>query len=382
MKKSKELTGNIFIIERADFDALLASLIQHKYQLIGPTVRNATIELCEIGGTNDLPVGWTDAQNEGTYSLEKRNDKALFGFASGQHSWKQFLHLPTVRLWKTNANGLSTESAEEEHPDRSVAFIGARSCDLHAISIQDKIFLDSLYADRSYKLRRRDVFIVAVNCTKPGGTCFCSSMKTGPKATSSFDLALTEIINDHQHFFVTEVGTERGKEILNEIPHHAASREQVASMEELIAGASRTMGRLLNTDNIKNMLYRNYEHPRWNDVAARCLSCANCTMVCPTCFCTTIEDDTSLQGDNAERRRKWDSCFTLDFSYIHGGSVRSSVKSRYRQWLIHKLAAWIDQFGVSGCVGCGRCITWCPVGIDITKEANAIRASEKISSTT
>jgi ferredoxin len=96
-------------------------------------------------------------------------------------------------------------------------------------------------------------------------------------------------------------------------------------------------------------------------------------MACPTCFCTTVDDVTDLTGSQAVRSRRWDSCFSMDFSYIHGGSVRSSGASRYRQWLTHKLASWQDQFGASGCVGCGRCITWCPVGIDLTEEVEAIR---------
>jgi Fe-S-cluster-containing hydrogenase component 2 len=136
------------------------------------------------------------------------------------------------------------------------------------------------------------------------------------------------------------------------------------------------MGRKIDTVGIKELLYSNYEHPRWDQVAARCLSCANCTMVCPTCFCTTVEDVTDLSGEHAERWRKWDSCFTANFSYIHGGNIRATVKSRYRQWMTHKLATWIDQFGESGCVGCGRCITWCPVAIDLTEEVRAIRESE------
>ena len=131
--------------------------------------------------------------------------------------------------------------------------------------------------------------------------------------------------------------------------------------------------RNIDTTGIKELLYQNFEHPRWDNVAGRCLTCANCTMVCPTCFCTTVEDVTDVTGDHAERWRRWDSCFTQSFSYIHGGSVRTSAKSRYRQWMTHKLASWIDQFGSSGCVGCGRCITWCPVGIDITEEVRAIR---------
>jgi Fe-S-cluster-containing hydrogenase component 2 len=141
------------------------------------------------------------------------------------------------------------------------------------------------------------------------------------------------------------------------------------------------MGRSMDTTDIKELLYRNYDHPRWRNVASRCLTCANCTMVCPTCFCTTVEDVTDLTGNQAERWRKWDSCFTVDFSYIHGGSVRASPESRYRQWMTHKLATWIDQFGTSGCVGCGRCITWCPVAIDITEEVRAIRATDHAAAT-
>ena len=137
------------------------------------------------------------------------------------------------------------------------------------------------------------------------------------------------------------------------------------------------ISKVLDTTDIKGLLYRNYENPRWIEVANRCLTCGNCTLVCPTCFCNTIYEATDLAGKHAERWRKWDSCFNVDFSYIHGGSIRSSPMSRYRQWMTHKLATWIDQFGTSGCVGCGRCITWCPVGIDITEESRAIRESEK-----
>ena len=131
----------------------------------------------------------------------------------------------------------------------------------------------------------------------------------------------------------------------------------------------------METDGIKELLYGNPEHSQWDNVASRCLACANCTMVCPTCFCSTVDDGTSLDLREAWRDRRWDSCFTLEHSHMHSGPVRSSTKSRYRQWMTHKLASWIDQFGTSGCVGCGRCITWCPVGIDITEEVSAIRSS-------
>jgi ferredoxin len=227
-------------------------------------------------------------------------------------------------------------------------------------------------------MRRRDAFIVAVNCGEPGGTCFCTSMGTGPKADAGFDLALTELIDEARHEFLVEVGSEAGGDVLARLPHRAASSADLAAAEAVVERTRNAMGRELETDGLKELLQANSTHPRWDDVAERCLTCGNCTSVCPTCFCTTVEDHSDLTGSSAERIRKWDSCFTMDFSYIHGGSVRNTGSSRYRQWITHKLANWIDQFGTSGCVGCGRCITWCPVGIDITVEAAAIRATPQV----
>ena len=238
------------------------------------------------------------------------------------------------------------------------------------------MLLNGPFQEPIYEARRDDLFIVAVNCGQSGGTCFCVSMNTGPKSTFGFDLALTEVLQAGRHYFVVEIGTQRGADIVAAIPHQSAVEQDEQAAEQIVSHTAASMGRKMDTTDIKELLYRNLEHTRWDDVAARCLSCANCTMVCPTCFCTTVEDLTDLSGENAQRWRKWDSCFNSDFSYIHGGSVRATTKSRYRQWMTHKLATWIDQFGESGCVGCGRCITWCPVAIDITEEVRAIRESQ------
>jgi ferredoxin len=281
-----------------------------------------------------------------------------------------------TRLWQARRNGSGFQTLEEGREIPKYAFIGVRSCELHAIAIQDKVFLQGNHVDPAYKARREGVFVVAVNCGQAAGTCFCVSMNTGPKAKSGFDIALTEVLEGQRHYFVAEVGTEAGTEALQEIPHREATAKEKAAAEGTVAQAAAQMGRTLDTTGIKELLYQNYDHPRWDDVAKRCLTCGNCTMVCPTCFCSTVEDYTDLKGEHAERLRKLDSCFTMDFSYIHGGSIRASAKSRYRQWMTHKLATWIDQFGTSGCVGCGRCITWCPVGIDITAEVRAIRESK------
>jgi sulfhydrogenase subunit beta (sulfur reductase) len=360
------------ILRREHFDQLLDALKKRGYQVIGPKVRDGAIIYDELNSAADLPMGWTDEQDGGTYRLRRRDDAALFGYVVGPHSWKQFLHPPAVRLWQADRLGKSFQIIEEKYTAPKLAFLGVRACELHAIAIQDKVFLGGSFVDPLYKARREGALIVAVNCGQAGNTCFCSSMNTGPKATSGFDLALTEVIDGNDHYFVVEIGTPLGVEILLDVSHRPADTAELERASAIHAKTAQQMRRAMDTVDIKELLYQNLEHSRWDNVAARCLSCGNCTMVCPTCFCTTVEDVTDLKGEHAERWQKWDSCFTMDFSYIHGGTLRNSTKSRYRQWMTHKLATWIDQFGTSGCVGCGRCITWCPVAIDITEEVRAI----------
>jgi sulfhydrogenase subunit beta (sulfur reductase) len=368
------------IVSPAQLDQLLQVLIKRDYEVLGPTVREGAIVYDQVSSTKVLPAGWTDEQSGGKYRLKHREDGALFGFVVGPQSWKKFLFPPVARLWQAHRSDGLFEIVPEARKPTKFAFIGVRACELHALSVQDKVFLQGPFVDPVYKLRRENVFIVAVDCVQAGGTCFCSSMKTGPKAAAGFDLALTEIIQDGRHQFVVRVGTKAGADLLSQVPHEQATPADVEYAENLVAEAANHMGRTLDVNGIKEMLYRNTEHARWDQVADRCLSCSNCTMVCPTCFCSNVEDLTDLSGQQAERWRKWDSCFTTDFSYIHGSSVRSTPRSKYRQWMMHKLAYWFDQFGTSGCVGCGRCITWCPVGIDITEEARVIRESETFAS--
>jgi ferredoxin len=354
---------------------VISGLTDRGYRVIGPTVRDGAIVYGPLALLDDLPVGWTDRQDAGRYRIERRADAAVFGYAAGPHSWKRFLHPPLERLWEARRDGDGFTIIENGATVEPLAFIGVRACELRAIAIQDRVFLAGQYLDKTYRIRRERAFIVAVNCGEAGGTCFCASMDAGPKAEVGYDLALTELLDEQSHLFVVEVGTPAGADLISDLPHRPATKGEIAAAERVVARTASQMGRTLDTKGLKELLQGNPDHPRWDAVAGRCLSCGNCTNVCPTCFCTTIDDTTDLSGATAERVRRWDSCFTLDFSYIHGGSARSSARSRYRQWMTHKLAHWIDQFGTSGCVGCGRCITWCPVGIDITEEAAAIRAA-------
>ena len=365
------------VIERSSLDQLIGALKRRGYRTVGPVLRDGAIVYDEIDSAADLPEGWTDRQDGGTYRVEPRGDQALFGYVVGPHSWKRFLHQPRLQVFRARRSAESGfEVSEEPEEAPRQAFIGVRSCELEAIAIQDRVLADGEFPDPHYVRRREGAFTVAVNCGQAGGTCFCVSMETGPRASAGYDLALTEVIEDGRHYFTAEAGSDLGAEVLAEVPHaDAGEREREASFGASERATSQ-MGRVMETEGLPELLARNYEHPRWDEVSERCLTCGNCTMVCPTCFCTTVEDSTDLAGEEAERVREWDSCFTQDFSFVHGGSVRPSARSRYRQWMTHKLSTWWDQFGTSGCVGCGRCITWCPVAIDITEEAAAIRADD------
>jgi hypothetical protein len=176
------------VIERASFPNLLSALRKRGYRIVGPTIRDQAIVYDELGSETVLPIGWTDEQSPGRYSLAERSDQALFGFTVGPHSWKRYLHPPLVHLWqgRKEQDGFRFMPALQDAP--RYAFVGVRSCELHAIAIQDTVFLRGPYTDPGYHQRRDSVCIVAVNCGKAGATCFCTSMGTGPHADTALTL--------------------------------------------------------------------------------------------------------------------------------------------------------------------------------------------------
>lgn len=374
------VAGEAKVLEREALDVLFAALAARGYTVIGPTVRAQAIVLAEISSSADLPIGWTDEQDGGRYRLVRREDEACFGFAVGPTSWKRFQLPPSLRINTTarrDDGGWSVQPEPEEPP--RYAFVGARACDLAAVGVLDTVLVRGARPEPRDVARRAETLIVAVQCGQSGGTCFCASMGSGPELsaeTHAHDLALTELLDEGRHAFLVRAESAAGAEVLSDLPVREPTAAELAAAEEAPRRAAAQQGREMDTEGIRELLYRNLEHPRWDEVAERCLTCGNCTMVCPTCFCTSVTDTTDVAGAGAERLQEWASCFTVDYSHMHGGSVRTSTRSRYRQWMTHKLATWFDQFGSSGCVGCGRCITWCPVGIDLTEELAAIRASD------
>ncbi|WP_367325329.1 4Fe-4S dicluster domain-containing protein [Streptomyces sp. HUAS ZL42] len=371
-------TARPVILDRDGLDALVVALVAHGRTVVGPTVRDDAIVLAELTSADQLPYGWGVELDAGRYRLVRREDGAAFAHSAGPQSWKSFLHPSRERLWSTDRTpdgGLSFTGDEPEAP--AYAFLGVRPCDLRAIAIQDRVLTGGRYADTGYGRRRSKAFLIAAECTEPGATCFCISTGGGPAADPGYDLALTEVVDEDGHRFLVRVGSDEGARLLAEVPHRPADDDTEATARVSVDTARDRMGRALPPVDLRSLMGGSLDAERWDDVAARCLTCGNCTMVCPTCFCTTTEEVTDLTGDHAERWQRWDSCFDLDFSYLHGGPVRTSARSRYRQWLTHKLSTWHDQFGTPGCVGCGRCIAWCPAGIDITEEVAALHAEHE-----
>jgi ferredoxin len=380
-----------WVLPKPRLDDLFRLLAGDGYELIGPRIEQEAIVYGPIRSSAELPIGWTDEQVPGSYRLKRRNDKDYFGYAVGPHSWKKYLFPPTLQLWQAvrTESGFEIRETRPEPPRR--ALIGVRSCELHAIAVQDRTFLgrDGRFTDPFYAQSRERLFLVAVECEEPGGTCFCASMDTGPDVRTEriplsiansnpaagrtkCDLVLTEL----DDAFVIRAESPAGTSVLDRLKLAAASSEQVADGRRRVEDAAKRMGRKVDVTSVRDLLHRNQEHPRWDDVASRCLACTNCTLVCPTCFCSSVSDVTDLGPEKVERVRQWDSCFNPEFAHVHGGNFRTSIRGRYRQWLTHKFASWHDQFDVSGCVGCGRCITWCPVGIDVTEEITAIRSAD------
>ncbi len=363
--------GSTVALPKASLDNLIQNLKRMGYKILGPQIQDAAIVYKRLNSAQDLPKGYISQQDSASYRLIYSGHARYFDATPAAQSWKQFFFPPQTELARYTRQEDGRWQVEEQVPDLTpLALFGVFPCDLAAIQVQDRIFLREEWKDPVYWSRRQSAFIVSVNCLHPCGTGFCASMGSGPRANPGFDLNLTEL----EDVFLVEIGSEAGRMVMEGIQILPTSAFWLQAGQKSLEEAANKMGRSLpHPEALPELLLNNLDAHQWEDVAQRCMSCSSCTQVCPTCFCWDGRDFADLSGKNARRERVWDSCFNQDYSYIVGGNSRPNTRSRYRQWLTHKFASWYAQFGTSGCIGCGRCITWCPAKIDVTAEIQAIR---------
>ena len=368
-----EMTPAQFL-PRDRFDDLLEALRSDGRRVVGPTIADGVIVFADLTDTATLPAGWTLETSPGRARLERLRDgpaaARTFQYPVSGEGIKRF-------TFPSRVDALSMDTAEDgtvrvrvEAPDASepLALVGARACDLAALAVHDRVLAGGPAIDPDYAARRRDLIIVAVECALAGSTCFCATMDTGPEVTTGADLILNELDDG----FVVRAPTPAGERVLSDLGLAPAGEPRTRAAAAQTAATRVSMGTTAIPANPRDLLLANLDHPRWDAVAERCIACANCTLACPTCFCTGLEVTSGFDGAASSAARAWDSCFTEGFAQIAGGSFRPRHRDRYRQWLTHKFGTWWDQFGTSGCIGCGRCIAWCPVGIDVRAELKAI----------
>jgi len=347
----KQLTEvNYYCGTEHDLKRLFDAIRERGYRVIGPKVINGVIRLTELIDYSEFPRDVEDIQVPGSYRLVKGKF-----FRHGPDSPKKYLFPPKLLLFKVYNDWRIEVPEIEEEP---IALFGIKPCDLSAIEAMDRV--QGELGDPYYNTVRKNLLIIVENCVEPGDTCFCTTMGTGPVAKSGFDIAFTRVEN----YVVFEVDSELGTELLEGLNLKPLDPETRSKYVEIVREASSKAKADFAIEGLPEELELSLDSPVYKEITEKCLGCANCNMVCPTCFCFDVVDVPNLDGI-AERVRVWDGCFSYNYAIVAGGHFRPDLWARYRHWLLHKFSYWLKQFGRFGCVGCGRCITWCPVGIDV-----------------
>jgi sulfhydrogenase subunit beta (sulfur reductase) len=356
-------------LPRSGLDQLFSALEADGRRIVGPTIADHAVVYDELTSPAGLPYGWAVDAAPGTYRLRPTDSPKAFDYGVALTSWKRFTHPSIVPLTRGRRDGarVEVESVRIEPP--ALAFVGVRACELAALNIQERAMRAGPAGDPDHAGRRDASLVVAVECARAMSTCFCTSMGTGPEVDGGADIIMAEL----DEGFVVRVGTDAGRQVVARLDLRPAASDEISRAANQVAAVRAAIGDPVPAEGLPERLRAAPDHPRWSEVAERCLACANCTLVCPTCFCTSVGVASDLDGVEATTERQWDSCFSLGFGRVAGdANFRPKVSDRYRQWLTHKFSTWWDQFGSTGCVGCGRCIAWCPVGIDVREELMAI----------
>lgn len=335
-----------------DLERLVTELKLRGLKLLSYKLRGDMPLFWEIDSIQDTPLGYSDVQNPGSYQLIREEEGF---FRHTQYSIKNILHPPVQEVLKISEDFTVAQSMAEYSP---TALFGVKPCDLASLKVLDRI----LEGDDAYKARRNGVELIVVEeCVKPGGTCFCGSMGTGPAASGGYDLAYARLGS----VVVFKVGSDRGLGIVENLKLSPAPDHVVNEYLKVMEEARRESSKAPSIEEVSKALEKAVGlEELWRDLSARCVGCTNCNMVCPTCFCSEFVDYVKLSGE-ANRARQWFGCLSYTYGQIAGMHYRPELFMRYRHFILHKFLFYQKQVGLPGCVGCGRCITWCPMGIDL-----------------
>jgi len=355
--------GNLFIGSSEDL-RVVVEFLQRELggaKLFGYRHHNGRIAFSEINNINEIFVALTDIQKPGYYRASSG-----YRFRHSFSSPKVFL-LPPEHLILTVSRDYDILESSSSFQELTAIFFGIKPCDRKAIDILDHI----LYGRSPVYTTRRNAVraIVVEECLEPGETCFCSTVNAGPTISSGFDIAYARLYGD---LLVFRYGSSLGEKILGKVGLQRAQESHVKMYLEMVNRAISMMrGRIPNISEIQKALMEKVSaKPFWEEISSKCVGCGNCNYVCPTCFCTEIED--RVENGFSTRVGVWLGCLTYTYGLVAGGHFRQELYTRYRHFILHKFLFYPKQVGDIGCVGCGRCITWCPLGIDLRETLSRI----------
>jgi sulfhydrogenase subunit beta (sulfur reductase) len=298
-----------------------------------------------------------------------------FNYQNTRLSPKSVIYPQSERMFEVNLDekdpeaNIYKEAAKDYFPQ---AVVGVRPCDGHAFQIVKCNFDNPEYRDPWWVQRFESTTLVGIGCNEPCSTCFCSSVGGGPFSEKGLDV----LVYDLGETLVAKTITAKGEELLRQAEGGKSVDERGRKrMEELAAKAKKRITSTVATDRLKDKVVTQlFDAPFWEEVVFACINCGTCTFLCPTCWCFDIQDE--VMGKVGDRMRNWDSCmFPLFTLHGSGHNPREKKLQRVRQRFMHKLKYYVDKYneGIQ-CSGCGRCVRYCPVNIDIRHVAELMNS--------
>ena len=330
------------IVRESDLINLLGEWLK-EYELIAPVKRDNLVVFDRVDSAGEV----------------------LFNYSNTVKSAKELLLPQSETLFTYNSMDHSASIETHFNDAAPKLLFGVRPCDAKSFLLLDKVFDGERYKDAYYLNRRANTLVVTIGCVQPRTTCFCTSVNGGPFSEDGSDLMLIDIGDA----YVVKVTSDRGAGLLEGAELEDAGEDDLASMKRVIQDAEASMSPKLAIEGRQENLESIFDDPIWGPLTEKCLGCGVCTYLCPTCHCFDIIDE--ARDSQGERIRLWDSCqfsqFTLQAS---GFNPRLTNKERLRQRVMHKFSYFPKNYGLTGCVGCGRCIQECPVNLDIRDVLN------------